>query len=181
MYLVLLDKEDTDKLRLLLEKEKEKYYVSCARKALTAYLNGYNPGFYDYTEDKRLIICKNSSAYLLNTDEILTPKRKKELESRYKVKWFRETIIGESAIKIFEENPSKKVGTIDTSEYSKNEYLIQSEDKSTSYLFYKSVFDYCEKFLGEESEYKISETKPALLATSKKGKALLLGLKNSIK
>ena len=176
-----LNKEDLNKLRELLEKEKNDYYLSNARKALNGYINNnIYPGFYGYNFDGNLVISNGISIYCFNSDEILTKYKKDELKKEKDGDCIKKRIVlAYDYLKKYEQEKKVDIGFIEKTLYDGSILKVRSEDESITHNFYKKNFELAESFLGEETEYQLFEEEPFCFAQSKKGKGLILGTKNS--
>ncbi len=164
-----LDKGDLNKLRLYVEKEKEKTYLKNARTALPSYLVS-NLGI-GYLDDGKIFLSDGYSLYVLNSDEILTSKQK---ESQ-KTMSMRNLVFLLNELENYEKRQYAVVGDIKNPVPSEKQ--VFSEDGSTYHFFSQRSFNYSKKFLGENVLYKICTDKPICLAESEKGKGLILGLR----
>lgn len=177
----LLDKEDLNGLRKYIDSERNKYYLSIARKALDKYLVRHDHAYYDCDDFSfgKLVLLDYYSVYFLESDEILTPQRKK-LGSRVHNTSYRalslydKLAINQEAV---EEILKDDLGMRD------NKTLIDLKTKEGKiYTFYEDEFSFAEKFLGEDVEYSVSNTDifnegPVCLVKSKKGTGFILGRK----
>lgn len=176
-----LNKEDLDALKKLLDKEKNDYYLSIARKALNSYINNRTyKGYYGYNFNGNLVITNGISVYYFNSDEILTKYKKDELKYEKDGDSIKKRIVlAYDYLKKYEQEEKKEIRSITKKKYDGSILEITSEDESVTHCFYKHNFELAESFLGEKIEYQLLEDKPCCFAKSIKGKGLILGTKNS--
>ena len=175
-----LDGNNIDELRKYLEKEKTKFYLQEARKKLTTYLkysqNSFTT-FCGYMDDGKIVLFNAISAYILNSDEILTPNRKQDLKLQ-NPNYTRENIqIVENAFNKFENCGALPVGKIEPNNLWTGQSFVSSDDETISQKFETQNFNYAQFFLGENTQYAVCKNIPACLANSEKGKGLILGIK----
>ena len=164
-----LDKDDLNRLRLYVEKEKERYYLKNARTALSSYLVS-NLGF-GYLDEGKILLSDGKSLYVLNSDEILTSKRKESPKTMS----MRNLTFLLNELENYEKRQYAIVGA--TKNPIPSEKQVFSDDGSIYHFFPQRSFNYSKKFLGENVLYKICTDKPICLAESEKGKGLILGLR----
>ncbi len=164
-----LGKNDLNKLRQYVDREKAKYYLKNARNALSSYLvNNLGLG---YIDENKIILTNGLSLYILNSDEILTQKQK-DSEQTMPIKNI--TFLLDQLEK-YEKKQYVVIG--ETKNPIPSEKKVISVDGSVCYFFSQRSFNYSKKFLGEDALYKMCVDTPACLAESEKGKGLILGLR----
>lgn len=175
----LLDKEDLNGLRKYIGSERNKYYLSIARKALDKYLVRSIYAYYDCHDFSQgnLVLTDYCSAYFLESDEILTPRRKKlgnrgvhAMSYRVLDLYDKLAINQENVVEILKDATGDR-------DYKTLIDLKTKEGKI--YTFYDDEFSFAEMFLGDDIEYSISgkfyKGGSACLVKSKKGTGFVLG------
>lgn len=174
-----LDSNNIEELRKYLEIEKNKYYLHNARQRLKNYLRlskaNYHP-FCGYMDDNKIVLFNAISAYILNSDEILTPQRKEDIVL-LNPNYVQENItIVQNGFNKFENDNTSPVGIIKPHPFGE-QYIVSSDDGTISYYFVKDNFNNAQFFLGGNTQYSLCSEHHVCLANSEKGKGLIMGLK----
>ena len=175
-----LNSNDLDELRKYLEIEKNKYYLQNARQKLKNYLRlskmNYHP-FCGYLDNNKIVLFNAISAYILNSDEILTKQRKQDI-ALLNPNYVQENItVVQDGFNKFEKESTSPVGIIKPHSLCQEQCMVSNDDDSVTYRFVKENFNYAQFFLGENIKYSLCNEHQVCLANSEKGKGLIMGLK----
>lgn len=169
-----LNKEELEKLKEYIERERTKFYLKEARSNLKKYLKGskYFKGnrFISELEDGRLLFSDERSLYVLNNRELLTPTIREECKP------FSTGYIS-FAKKILDE--VRELELID------DVYIIRNSDMCEVYSpdgelqeFNKENLSYAEKFLEGDVKYSLVKDHPICYVKSHKGEGVIMGTRN---
>lgn len=177
-----LDKDETEKLREYLYKERQRYYLESARRALVKYLKEIDTRMLAVRhefEDGKLLASNSSSMFLFNTNELLTNNSRESLKG----------IDDEKNVKIlmdcynqFEDEKYYPVDRIERSLVFPDNDVLINYNNDTELFFNKSNLNYAKKFLGDEVELSINNDifLPTCKAESEKGKGIILGYRYNL-
>ena len=182
--LELLNTHEYEELKNYIEIQKNKFYLENARKTLKSYLtkgkiyDSFPKSIFGYLDDKRIILANEISVYILNTDELLTETRKKQIECidklDEKIAFFYSVFQKYEAM---ETTPVESIQADELHPYLKR-YIIKGEHLERPQCYQLKNFDFAEDFLGEHIQYSLCRETPACVAKSDKGKGLILGLRD---
>lgn len=180
----LLNTHEYEVLKAYIETQKNKFYLENARKSLKSYLISGKifettpKSFFAYLDDQRIVLTNGISIYILNTDELLTETRKKQLEG---MDYLREQIAFINSVfqkyEAMETSPVEDIQADELHPYLKR-YIIKGEHLESPQFYQLKNFDFAEDFLGEHIQYSLCRQTPACIAESDKGKGLILGLRD---
>ena len=160
-----LDKNKLDELRKYILKEKQKEYLSNARKVLNQYIRT-NHGI--LKEEDKFILSTYSSMFVFKSSEILTKNTKYKL---CKTSTIKPEMIQRSYERFTKAEYKKASKTYRIDGIS---YCVVSEDKETKFRFLTKQIEYAKAFLGEDIEYNYSDQN-LLLVKSSKGEGYIVG------
>ena len=164
-----LDKNELEKLRKYVLKEKQNEYLSNARKALNKYL--ISPQISFFQEKGKLIISDTYSIFILNSSSVLTKNSKYKLQMHAKG----ESKILKELCEKFTKESYKEIKNITSRD---NISFIHTESKE-SLRFPKRQINLIESILGEGRKYSYCDNKfPILEIETENGKCYLLGYKD---
>ena len=177
----LLAEGDLQKIQQYIDKEKNKYYLYYARKALTDYLyrkqGSYSMelSYYEYVNDKLLITDRYTGGFLLDNDEILSSDRKKHINKNllhaYSLKFL-------NILDIMEKDCTHEVFDIQNSFFDKKQIIMLAKNQEGEYAFNKKLFEITEHIMGENPVYMLNDNdkKPLCLVKSSKGAGIICGI-----
>ena len=171
-----LNKNELNELREYLNQEINKSYLTRAKKQLQYYLNGNPMSFYGYLNDNKIIISNSFSAYILESDEILSKYMIQRFKSVDEEVFKNDIALANSFFEKYDSNNLIKADDgykLD----KKNNVLLSNEEYKITHNFSASNYLYSKYFLGEDSIYLLDKNKTICLVNSNKGKGFVLGIR----
>ena len=172
-----LDKNKLEELRNYEELEKEKYYLNNFKIALKSYSNYIN-FMYDYIDDK-LLITNGAGVFLLNSDKIISSKeRDKILLKKTQLTKEKDDFILEK-IEVIKNRANLSIKKIKAKGHSYNKHYEITLENDIMHEFNLANFYYIKSFLGDLTNYYMSQDNPECYAKSDIGEGIVLGLKRN--